>query len=305
MNMEELLHEDEIPVGRAKDLRGQVFGKWTVLYRTHNKNGQVYWRVRCECGTERSVYGQTLLRGESRSCGCNTSTFISKSLKEDLVGQVFGKLTVIEEDFSRKRTAFKCQCECGNITIVQAGNLKSGHTQSCRCLSVEKTRERNSAKLIGQKFGKLTVIEEAYRKDYSVFWKCQCECGNIIFTNSGHLISGHTQSCGCILSKGEENISKISNLLGVSVEKIENELSASYVKDDTFVPIKKIPKTSELKEKLYIPFAMDGVGNFYCVEYISKKLNHIVFWDMEIDMISNVCDSFGDLLEAMNIKVKN
>ena len=62
---------------------------------------------------------------------------------------------------------------------------------------------------------------------------------------------------------------------------------------------------SELKEKLYIPFAMDGVGNFYCVEYISKKLNHIVFWDMEIDMISNVCDSFGDLLEAMNIKVKN
>lgn len=207
--MEELLHEDEIPVGRAKDLRGQVFGKWTVLYRTHNKNGQVYWRVRCECGTERSVYGQTLLRGESRSCGCNTSAFISKALKEDLVGQVFGKLTVIEEDFSRKRTAFKCQCECGNITIVQAGNLKSGHTQSCGCLSVEKTRERNSAKLIGQKFGKLTVIEEAYRKDYSVFWKCQCECGNITFTNSGHLISGHTQSCGCILSKGEENISKI------------------------------------------------------------------------------------------------
>ena len=26
MIMEELLHEDEIPVGRAKDLRGQVFG---------------------------------------------------------------------------------------------------------------------------------------------------------------------------------------------------------------------------------------------------------------------------------------
>ena len=62
---------------------------------------------------------------------------------------------------------------------------------------------------------------------------------------------------------------------------------------------------SELKEKLYVPFAMDGVGNFYCIEYIFKKLNHIVFWDMEIDMISKVCDSFGDLLEVMNLKVKN
>ena len=49
----------------------------------------------------------------------------------------------------------------------------------------------------------------------------------------------------------EENISKISELTGVSVDYINNQLSASYVKDDTFVPIKKVSAdNSELKEKL-------------------------------------------------------
>lgn len=49
----------------------------------------------------------------------------------------------------------------------------------------------------------------------------------------------------------EQNISKISNLTGVSVEYINKQLSASYVKDDTFVPIKKISNNNtQLKENL-------------------------------------------------------
>ena len=49
----------------------------------------------------------------------------------------------------------------------------------------------------------------------------------------------------------EESISKISELTGVSVETINNYLSASYVKDDTFVPIRKVAKDdTELKEQL-------------------------------------------------------
>lgn len=49
----------------------------------------------------------------------------------------------------------------------------------------------------------------------------------------------------------DDNISKISKLTGVSVDTINKYLSATYVKDDTFVPIKKVSKDStELKEKL-------------------------------------------------------
>ena len=35
--------------------------------------------------------------------------------------------------------------------------------------------------LIGQTIGKLTVLEEtSKRKNKSVVWKCQCDCGNIV-----------------------------------------------------------------------------------------------------------------------------
>lgn len=49
----------------------------------------------------------------------------------------------------------------------------------------------------------------------------------------------------------EESISKISELTGVSVDYINTQLSASYVKDDTFVPIKKVSASNTtLKEQL-------------------------------------------------------
>ena len=42
-------------------------------------------------------------------------------------------------------------------------------------------------------FGKLSVI--CYAGVHK--WYCQCECGNIIIANSGHLRNGNTKSCGC------------------------------------------------------------------------------------------------------------
>ena len=49
----------------------------------------------------------------------------------------------------------------------------------------------------------------------------------------------------------EQNIAKISELTGVSVDYINTQLSASYVKDDTFVPIKKVSASNTtLKDQL-------------------------------------------------------
>ena len=48
-----------------------------------------------------------------------------------------------------------------------------------------------------------------------------------------------------------ENILKIAELTGISTDYINKQLSASYVKDDTFVPIKKVSASNtELKDKL-------------------------------------------------------
>lgn len=52
--------------------------------------------------------------------------------------------------------------------------------------------------LTGQKFGKLTVVEIAYRKNKRIFWKCLCDCGNYSYVDGGNLKSGHTSSCGCL-----------------------------------------------------------------------------------------------------------
>ena len=63
--------------------------------------------------------------------------------------------------------------------------------------------------LIGKKFGKLTVINEASPKiepsgKKKIMWECICECGNIRVVSSSNLTSGHTRSCGCMC--GRENI---------------------------------------------------------------------------------------------------
>lgn len=56
-----------------------------------------------------------------------------------LTGERFGKLTAIELVGKTKYgvALWRCKCDCGNEIVVQAGNLKNGHTKSCGCYRVE------------------------------------------------------------------------------------------------------------------------------------------------------------------------
>ncbi len=81
------------------------------------------------------------------------------------------------------------------------------------------------------------------------------ERGNIYDRNNILLAGkGNISSIGLVPGKmsenKEEDIQKLSTILGVSVESINNKLGMSYVKDDTFVPIKNVAKTeTQLKER--------------------------------------------------------
>lgn len=57
----------------------------------------------------------------------------------NLIGQRYGRLVVLERDFSKRTTAWKCLCDCGNITVVTTKHLRSkGYsTKSCGCLNRE------------------------------------------------------------------------------------------------------------------------------------------------------------------------
>jgi len=56
----------------------------------------------------------------------------------DLVGQTFSRLTVLAYEPGRHPSHWRCQCECGNETIVLGKNLKKGNTRSCGCLKLSK-----------------------------------------------------------------------------------------------------------------------------------------------------------------------
>src|SRR5665647_2461398 len=57
-------------------------------------------------------------------------------------------------------------------------------------------------------YGRLTVVKYAGTdKGNHQLWICKCECGNEKTARAGHLNSGYTKSCGCLL---KENMSRIS-----------------------------------------------------------------------------------------------
>jgi hypothetical protein len=55
----------------------------------------------------------------------------------DMTGQRFGMLTVVTRhsgcDRKIKQVRWICQCECGNVKIVNGSNLRNGKTNSCGC----------------------------------------------------------------------------------------------------------------------------------------------------------------------------
>lgn len=119
----------------------------------------------------------------------------------DLTGKRFGRYVVIKRDKNKNgHTTWLCRCDCGNEKVVVGQSLKTGATMSCGCLNKEINSERSSAKLVGMRFGRLTVIERVYdhrKKSESAYWLCKCDCGGTVVVNSYRLKTGHTTSCGC------------------------------------------------------------------------------------------------------------
>lgn len=120
------------------NLINQRFGRLVVIAAAPNKGKRTQWKCRCDCGKEKIVSTESLRSGKTQSCGClQAETARKNGLTQlnDLTGQQFGKLTVLEYAGSqRHRSSWKCQCECGNIVIVNQMELAHGDTLSCGCL---------------------------------------------------------------------------------------------------------------------------------------------------------------------------
>lgn len=60
---------------------------------------------------------------------------------------------------------------------------------------------RHSIK-VGDKFGRLLVVEYAGPIKGRSFWRCRCDCGTTTTTRADQLKSGHAKSCGCLALDG-------------------------------------------------------------------------------------------------------
>lgn len=159
----------------------------------------------------------------------------------DLTGQRFGRLTVVEraEDAVRAngkhRVRWLCKCDCGNYSIVDSSSLHSGNTQSCGCLKreIRGSKHCNFIDLTGMTFGELTVVSKAETPKYNQpAWLCQCSCGNETIVSGGALRSGKTKSCGCSrLGKNTIHGKRNSRLYGVwagMMQRCSNPNARSY-----------------------------------------------------------------------------
>lgn len=240
------------------NLIGQKFGLLTVAEKDFSRKGG-YWFCKCDCGNPQliSVRGSNLKSGNSKSCGCLSKTK-AQAKAEDLKGQVFNHLTVIERDFSKKGTYWLCKCDCGNPNLksVKACNLKNGNTKSCGCLRGKNLKER-LIDLTGKRFGKLIVLEQSFTKNGRIYWKCQCDCGSTpVDIEGASLKSGHTSSCGCMKSKAE-----------MLIKNLFTQMQVDFISEKTFEDLKSKTGTL-LRFDFYLP------EHNLCIEYQGEQHYH-------------------------------
>lgn len=248
-------------MGKLIDLLGQSFGELTVIERAENTiDNKARWKCKCSCGKERIVKSDDLRKGKITSCGCKN---LSRS--KDLKGQKFDRLTVIEFAGldNNKKALWKCQCDCGNEKIVRGNDLTSHKIHSCGCYKTEK----NMNNLVGKKFGKLTVIKACGKYGRQILWKCQCDCGNYIEVTTNHLTTGNTQSCGCLVSKGEEEIVKILQKQNISFIK---QYIFSDLRGKNEVPL-RFDFAIFYKEKLFCLIEYQGLQHYQNIYNLSEE----------------------------------
>ena len=119
---------------------------------------------------------------------------------DNYIGRKFNRLTITK---ILGHGYCEAKCDCGNIRTYQTGYIVNGHTKSCGCYEDEIKRSKYKD-LSGMKFNHLTVMYKTdLRSNRQVVWHCKCDCGNETNVSSGHLQSGHTKSCGCVLTTEE------------------------------------------------------------------------------------------------------
>lgn len=239
---------------------GDFLGPYNIKMIHRTKKVKNIWYALFECPYCKQQFEtmiSSIVNGSTKSCGCYKKEATRKRMSKDLSGCRFGKLTVIKQipanQFKNNRIHWLCKCDCGNSILTITHNLTSGKTTKCWECYVKENRQKD---ITGQTFGKLIALypTEKRSSNQCVIWHCQCECGNYIDVPTDVLTTGNTKSCGCIISCGENQISKILK-----------DLSINYTTQKTFSECVNPLTNAKLKFDFYLP------DYNCCIEYDGKQ----------------------------------
>ena len=112
-----------------KDLNeGKKFGKLTILTRVFDGKKGVRYSCICECGTIKNYNFYKIKSGHTSSCGCLRK-------HEIMAGDVFGQLIALrscdEKEKPRSGSFYVCRCDCGELKVAHANDLKNMKVRSC------------------------------------------------------------------------------------------------------------------------------------------------------------------------------
>ena len=112
---------------------------------------------------------------------------------KDYINFIYGDYTILE--YLGKQTWSAVCNKCGKERTYKTPNIKPMRANAGQCKCSQSGIE------IGQRFGRLVVIKRDFEqegKERSIYWLCQCDCGNSCSTTTKRLKNGTTRSCGCL-----------------------------------------------------------------------------------------------------------
>lgn len=136
-------------------------------------------------------------------------------LNNNLIGQKFGKLTVVDiaPKTKNRSITWVCKCDCGKICKIRNANLLSGTRMDCGCVKLPKN-------VIGLKFNRLTILSYTRLYKHHKMYLCKCECGNIVEVSLSDMKQGFIKSCGCLAKEIRTRGNVVHGLSKTRINKI-------------------------------------------------------------------------------------
>lgn len=173
MDLENLkLKYPQKEIGRAEDLTKQIFGKWTVLYRTLNdSNNKAMWVCQCECGTIKPVAAKSLKSSTSKGCGCERLKTIAKKADEKIHQYDENNNLVLKK-------CFRCQQWLSLDNFWKNKTSKDGYHNECKDCSLK--AKENRFNIYKKNAKKRNLVFSLTKDDFYRLTSKQCiYCGDL------------------------------------------------------------------------------------------------------------------------------